>query len=329
MITEPTLFILGAGASKPYGFPTGAELRAEIINEFRKELSRMLPSDSRSRQIEKERTVSHAEEFIDIFSHSPMNSIDKFLSLNPRFSVIGKMAIAISICRHEGESRFLEKMDVQDFKEDWYRLLFNIMTSSLKAPGDFARFRENKIAFITFNYDRSFEYFLYTSFCNTFSESRPEFDFKMEECIPFPIIHVYGQIGKLPIFYEKCEPYYRLWGNIDIEMIGKISKGVRVIGERAQEDIKEKVRGLLENYRRIFFLGFGYAEENLEAIGFPGSIDETWAINGTARGMTQKEIRDVRRSLGRNFNSRIYEAYPGVSPRIEDKNSYELLREHF
>ena len=30
MITEETLFILGAGASNPYGFPTGKELRSYI-----------------------------------------------------------------------------------------------------------------------------------------------------------------------------------------------------------------------------------------------------------------------------------------------------------
>ena len=34
MITHPTVFILGAGASKPYGFPTGKELRVQIITEF-------------------------------------------------------------------------------------------------------------------------------------------------------------------------------------------------------------------------------------------------------------------------------------------------------
>jgi len=34
MIKTPTLFILGAGASKPYGYLTGAELRADIINNL-------------------------------------------------------------------------------------------------------------------------------------------------------------------------------------------------------------------------------------------------------------------------------------------------------
>jgi len=34
MIDTPTLFILGAGASKPYGYPTGAELRTDIVKQF-------------------------------------------------------------------------------------------------------------------------------------------------------------------------------------------------------------------------------------------------------------------------------------------------------
>lgn len=31
MIANPTTLILGAGASKPFGYPTGAELRRQII----------------------------------------------------------------------------------------------------------------------------------------------------------------------------------------------------------------------------------------------------------------------------------------------------------
>jgi hypothetical protein len=31
MITTPTVFILGAGASKPYGFPDGAGLREALL----------------------------------------------------------------------------------------------------------------------------------------------------------------------------------------------------------------------------------------------------------------------------------------------------------
>jgi hypothetical protein len=331
MITEPTLFILGAGASKPYGFPIGAELRAEIINNFYNDLDRMLPSGTPAREFEKQREMRDAKDFIEHFSNSPETSIDKFLSLNPRLSRHGKMAITISICKHESQSQFLERMGGQHFTEDWYRLLFTRMTSRLKVPGDFARFPENKVAFVTFNYDRSLEYFLYKSYYHNFSESRRAFEHNMRDYISFPIIHVYGQIAELPISFEAREDHYRAWGDIQAGPIGTIesmSSNIRVVGERAQEGFKEKASQLLDTYKRIFFLGFGYAEENLDAIGFPGNIDETWTINGTARGMTLKEILDVRRSLARNFKSNIYQAYPGINPRIEDRNSYELLREH-
>ena len=35
MIDIPTVFILGAGASVPYGYSTAANLRASIISDFR------------------------------------------------------------------------------------------------------------------------------------------------------------------------------------------------------------------------------------------------------------------------------------------------------
>lgn len=39
MITKNTLFILGAGASVPYGYPTGRELRKLLISNSSDRLS--------------------------------------------------------------------------------------------------------------------------------------------------------------------------------------------------------------------------------------------------------------------------------------------------
>jgi len=39
MITKKTLFILGAGASVPYGYPTGQELRKLLFTKSPKRLS--------------------------------------------------------------------------------------------------------------------------------------------------------------------------------------------------------------------------------------------------------------------------------------------------
>jgi hypothetical protein len=40
MITVPTVLVLGAGASAPYGFPSGAELRRIIISSLKPKLPR-------------------------------------------------------------------------------------------------------------------------------------------------------------------------------------------------------------------------------------------------------------------------------------------------
>ena len=35
LLESPTVFVLGAGASKPYGFPLWKELKAELLDIFR------------------------------------------------------------------------------------------------------------------------------------------------------------------------------------------------------------------------------------------------------------------------------------------------------
>ena len=95
--------------------------------------------------------------FIKNFNQSSLKSIDQYLAINPRhYKDIGKFAITISILKHENKSCFNEK--VSDNKEDWYNLLYNRMVKNCKNPDDYKKFFNNKVAFITFNYDRSLEY---------------------------------------------------------------------------------------------------------------------------------------------------------------------------
>ena len=37
-----TVFVLGAGASVPYGYPTGLDLREKIINNFTKQVKKKI-----------------------------------------------------------------------------------------------------------------------------------------------------------------------------------------------------------------------------------------------------------------------------------------------
>jgi len=315
MIDVPTLFILGAGASVPYGYPTGKELRKEIVINFCKELEKLLlPNDDSIRKVERARYLPQANEFVDAFNKSSIESIDKFLSFNPRFSSIGKIAITLSILLKEQSSRFREDMEPSANKQNWYSLLFNQMVSSFTDPDDFKKFSDNKIAFITFNYDRSLEQFLFESFINTFSEKMSAFGKKLKEYIPFPLIHVYGQVDA--IVWHGGRDYK---ADFDFKTIVELSTGIRVIGERTN-NFEVAFPDFFKKFKRLFFLGFGYAEENLNAISIPDTINENWNIYGTAKGMTAKEIAKIRGVFQKNSSMN--------NPWVEDKTCYDLLREY-
>ena len=112
MIETPTVLILGAGASKPYGFPAGRELLDEICASLKGNFLRR----------------QWGRDFVELF-HPPLNkdldlitefrerlyqsskgSVDAFLEANPDFVEVGKLAIAATLVPREtkkliGQSR--------------------------------------------------------------------------------------------------------------------------------------------------------------------------------------------------------------------------------
>lgn len=319
MIDTPTLFILGAGASKPYGYPIGTELRADIVNNFSIEIKALAGNQNIIK-------VENVDRFVECFSKSSLKSIDKYLALNPDHSYIGKIAITRSILKYEMLSVFRE--NVNNANEDWYTYLYNYMTDGFNKPEDYKHFCENKVAFITFNYDRSFEYFLYDSFFHSFNQKEVDMRKDINVLVPFPIIHVYGTVGALSLseWFSHSTGYQGKFNNFS--SIESRSNDIRVIGEdRAEDEMKEQVKKLLADYKRIFFLGFSYAQENLDAIDLPNSIDQNYSIYGTAKGMTTREINEARTRINITFpdhaRSRI-----STNPHLEDVDSCALLREN-
>ncbi len=322
MISENTVFILGAGASKPYGYPTGRELRADIIAHFVPRLEALLRDEGSLESHGGRTLLRDARKFTKTFDESSISSIDKFLVLNPIHVYCGRLAIVISILKSERESGFRESVDQAT---DWYSFLYERMISDLSSPGSYKRFGNNKVAFITFNYDRSLEVFLFESFINSFSQERiEEYMFHSEkdrrELIPFDFIHVYGQVDKIP---WEGGSYYR--DGHSCATTEKLSENITLI-----EDAKPKQYRLIEskisNAQRIFFLGFGYADENLKAIGIPSSaITKGINVYGTAKGLTEKEIGEIKTMLEWKYDNR---GVPWTNPVIENTDCYKLLRQY-
>jgi hypothetical protein len=83
MIKKPTTLILGAGASAPFGFPTGYELL----------LNKVLLLDNTSNPVFESFPQVHVEAFKNALSKSGKKSVDSFLEHRPEFVPIGKSAI--------------------------------------------------------------------------------------------------------------------------------------------------------------------------------------------------------------------------------------------
>jgi len=321
MITEKTVFILGAGASAPYGYPTGEELRRIICFDYPKIANQDIYFDREDNGNQDKRdTAKKAKKLAEVFYKSSASSIDLFLSANRDYSEIGKRAIICSIHRAEMLSKFRE--EISDPKNDWYTYLYRRMTKILTEPDSYKGFGNNKVSFITFNYDRSLEYFLYESLTNFFT-TIPLQKIKTAKLIPFPFLHVYGKIANLPwqtangIEYKKKEI-----GSV----IDKMINNIRIIYDKtANENDINTMKGTIQNAKRIFFLGFGYAKENLDILDLPNILRKGQKIYGTAYGWTNKEIEDLKMYL--TDESLLFEVISMEDIVIRDTDCVGLLRE--
>ena len=309
MIEEETVFILGAGASKPYGYPTGAELREKIITEFRNQYHFNTVVHQQVETL-REDLINYSESFIKRFDLSSTKSIDLFLSRNPKFIDIGKLAIKLSIYNSELESKFREDVDRN---EDWYSYLFDRLTNEFIDPDQYI-ITHNKIKFVTFNYDRSLEHYFYDSMTNSFSEI--DKGIIEHEVNKIKIIHMFGTISPLPwqedggLIYGKEKVLFANADNLDI------------IYSKTEEPVIIEAQELIRKVKNIFFLGFGYAKENLEILNFTDILQPGQKIFGTTLGLKPREVKDIKKKY---FST---DKVPDKNITLENCHSLELIRNY-
>jgi hypothetical protein len=246
MIANPTTLILGAGASKPFGYPTGAELRQQIIS--RVGMSYNAPI---------------YDELLDRFRWSLVSSIDAFLAEkeNHHLQDVGRVAIVAALHQVEHQSQ----------TGDWYELLFNAIRGLPSSE------RTHPIRIVTFNYDRSLEHFICEAFKNTYALSSEDALKMFNESIE--IVHVYGDIGALPQL-EPNEPSARAYGaNLTHDGYVTASKRIEII-ERAETSPKfERAREVIATATFLGILGFGYDQTNVANLDLARIANEKRAFS--------------------------------------------------
>jgi hypothetical protein len=308
-----TIFILGAGASCPYGYPSGARLRDLICSGrgFMGHHNEYVNKDPRNRATELDLT-----RFTQAFDRSHIKSIDLFMSKNPKLAPVGKYTIAFEILRSEKESCFAEHAkrcqqqreraassgEKREYLEgtadfiggDWYSCIYNRFLERQVAQDGPPDFSDGEFAFVTFNYDRSLEQFFYESLRNSFTEV-PE-DHIVRSLSRLKILHAYGQI--VPLKWQNGEAGVEYKPQqIDEQLLQKAAANIKTIYEQKDSAELNEARELLARAEQVFLLGFGYAPENMNILGLPKIVSPDCQVYGTAYGLIEEERKRVCASV--------------------------------
>ena len=272
----------------PYGMPSGAGLRSLICRGG----SHLAATLHEKHHINKHETV----DFVENFSRSNVASIDAFLSRHERFFAIGKLCIAETLCSEEDPAKVLNN----DTEDHWYHHMWQILIDGADTANDLLR---NKIKFVTFNYDRSLEYFLHQSTKYTYGVSD---EVALTVVNSLNILHVYGLLGKFSYLSSQGSRQYA--GNNTPEQISFAANSINVIPEtREDNEAFETARNWLGNSEIIGFLGFGFDALNVKRIGL-NSIMDRFANQGKSNptiiastyGKTPAETNKIRQLLWPN-----------------------------
>ena len=294
MITKPTTLILGAGASAPFGFPTGYDLLRQVLTITEEDapptpeflsLCEVLHKHQEVKPVPSKHPTS-AEKirfFRECLLKSGAKSVDAFLEHRREFITIGKFVMAIAIIRWENEATLFHR----DGK-NWYEYLFGQLNTK------YEDFEKNKLSILTFNYDRSLEFYLLTVLASTYGKSFAECKKKLES---IPIIHLHGDLGNLGFIENEktsTRPYVLKTNGTTIQIA---ATRIKIIHEGLEEQFEfVRAKEIISKSEVICFLGFGYHELNMERLGFnPLSKYQDYkaSIFGTTYGLTTAEANRI------------------------------------
>lgn len=288
-MTEHTVLVLGAGASLAYGLPLGKGLVEKICE--------LLPSNNQQHMsgttttlynelinnpkfIASWQTLHQTEpyhaliEFRQRLKESNPKSIDAFLSrdfggANEAFQLIGKLSIAYVISANEAIFKSLE-IENSPNTDHWYRYLWQECLNN--GCRSFDDIKAKKLRIVSFNYDRSFEYFLGRRLAATYfappgtlfgedlveSWAKPGFEAVETD---FEITHPYGTLGLLTKIPYGGQKNHHIHGM-------SMASNIQVIDEDRKDNTSfDKACNWLASARRVVFLGFSFDPLNMDRLG--------------------------------------------------------------
>lgn len=256
LLEQPTLLILGAGASVPYGFPSGNQLKNEIFSSLQGKLSPILYQDFGYDN-------QFIEDFKDALRFTSHPTIDIFLEHKNKYRDIGSYAIAYTILRKEAHNSLFPK-------KDWYGVIYDLL--SLNNP----IYDLSNLSIVTLNYERSLEYFLTN---NIKYDCHDELEAKASEAIKnIQIIHAHGSLGNFNDTPFGISPSKH-------SQLAIASKSIKIVSDKLESSSLFKIaQAIIKKSKNIIILGLGYDFQTLEKLFLDINFDDK-TVRGTSMGI--------------------------------------------
>jgi hypothetical protein len=280
VIRQRTVLVLGAGASRPYGFPLGLDLVEKIDGGLRDQLYT---------QLAQQFDTGHIHDFGNNLRAARPYSIDAFLETRREFLDIGKVAIAHVLMRAETDSL----IDRAQPAVDWYRYI--LQSFLLRTDPAFFQAQARQLQIITFNFDRSFERTVFNRLRAQLKVSDAD---ARQLTTEIRVHHINGHLGE-PRWLYPDSPTATEYGATDVlKGVSIAAKTIRIVHEGPEsESVIEDAQAALTKAKFVYFIGFGYDNRNLKSLGTPSTIRDS-VNRATAYEMTELELQPARRHFG-------------------------------
>jgi hypothetical protein len=310
------VIIVGAGASKEYGLPTGVELAQSIasiadirFDDFGARLSsgdhqivstlRFLVESRGSGSRDINPYLHAAWRIRDNMSLAP--SIDNFLDTHRDDSLLvefGKIAICHAIQMAESNSsmrvdrsQLNATINFRALKNTWLEQLFKLLV----AQRNFDDFLTalSQITFVSFNYDRCIHQFFYFA-CTSYFNLDPESQQKLLSTLK--VLYPYGTIGSFTASGVSTN-----FGQVNYQgQLTEAAKQIRTFTEGAESGLVHEIRREIQSSEIVMFLGFGFLQLNMGLL-FQDQQFRPIRVLGTGKGLSKDSISEVELELGEIF----------------------------
>jgi hypothetical protein len=326
-MSNKTVYVIGAGASKEAGLPTGDELKSTIsdlldfrfqhfgdqtsgdyliVNALKKIVQDAFVNfDDVNLYIKEARHISEALPLaisIDNFIHSHQG--------NEALALCGKLAIVRSILQAEDNSilnydrsNIYNTINFGKLQTTWYSPFFKLLTEECKIDDLEERFKS--VVLVIFNYDRCIEHFL----CHALQKYYRISDIQAAQLIKcMSIYHPYGSVGVLPHFGNNDNMEFGAEPNAG--QLIQLAKKIQTFTEGTDPESSDiiEIRKHMVDARKLVFMGFAFHKLNMELISTdikPSPVRPGLKCYATAYNISESDSAVISGQISGLYKSKV------------------------